>query len=389
MGINGILIVLWLLILGFSWWMPSLTEPTLTLGVRIPVDKQSHPVVHAAIRQYRWGIVGMAAVLVAGMAIFSHLLAWPAVAEGGTLGLVGVLTVNYVLARQRIMCAKVDEQWYVGLSQAVVADTDLRMRPPRVPWLWLMPSFVLLVATGLVGLYQYPRMPPQLAIHFGATGQPDAWLTKTPLHAFLPLYIELATSALFWAISIWIARSVQRTDPNRFAVSVAQQRVFRQIMGRAMGVAVTLMDLGLTASCFTSWGLLGHVSNLVLWGPLLGAAVLAGAAVWSGQNGSRLAVRTGDGKQRDGRRNLEKSDNFSSISQGLNPGQDHPVVARDDDRFWRGGLVYFNRQDPAWFVPKRFGIGWTVNFGHPLVWLALLLLIVFISGIPFLLGHGG
>ena len=41
------------------------------------------------------------------------------------------------------------------------------------------------------------------------------------------------------------------------------------------------------------------------------------------------------------------------------------VVARDDDRFWRGGLLYVNGDDPAVLVPKRFGIGWTVNFGNP------------------------
>lgn len=37
----------------------------------------------------------------------------------------------------------------------------------------------------------------------------------------------------------------------------------------------------------------------------------------------------------------------------------------DDDRFWRGGLVYVNRDDPALMVPRRFGLGWTLNFGNP------------------------
>lgn len=42
------------------------------------------------------------------------------------------------------------------------------------------------------------------------------------------------------------------------------------------------------------------------------------------------------------------------------------LVPRDDDRFWRGaGTVYVNADDPAILVPKRVGIGWTVNFGNP------------------------
>jgi uncharacterized membrane protein len=41
------------------------------------------------------------------------------------------------------------------------------------------------------------------------------------------------------------------------------------------------------------------------------------------------------------------------------------VVFRDDDRYWSGGLFYNNPDDPAVFVPKRYGLGWTVNFGNP------------------------
>jgi uncharacterized membrane protein len=41
------------------------------------------------------------------------------------------------------------------------------------------------------------------------------------------------------------------------------------------------------------------------------------------------------------------------------------AVFRDDDRYWYGGFFYNNPDDPAVFVPKRFGLGWTVNFGHP------------------------
>jgi uncharacterized membrane protein len=41
------------------------------------------------------------------------------------------------------------------------------------------------------------------------------------------------------------------------------------------------------------------------------------------------------------------------------------TVFRDDDRYWYGGLFYNNPDDPALLVPKRYGLGWTVNFGNP------------------------
>jgi uncharacterized membrane protein len=42
---------------------------------------------------------------------------------------------------------------------------------------------------------------------------------------------------------------------------------------------------------------------------------------------------------------------------------------RDDDRFWKGGLFYVNRDDPAVMVGARFGAGWTFNLGNPAAWL--------------------
>jgi uncharacterized membrane protein len=65
------------------------------------------------------------------------------------------------------------------------------------------------------------------------------------------------------------------------------------------------------------------------------------------------------------------------------------VVFRDDDRYWYGGFFYNNPDDPDPFVPKRYGLGWTVNFGHPvgkLVLIAMLLLGLVLPLVVALLG---
>lgn len=38
---------------------------------------------------------------------------------------------------------------------------------------------------------------------------------------------------------------------------------------------------------------------------------------------------------------------------------------RENPANWKLGLFYFCPRDPAFLVPKRVGIGWTVNFGNP------------------------
>jgi uncharacterized membrane protein len=36
-----------------------------------------------------------------------------------------------------------------------------------------------------------------------------------------------------------------------------------------------------------------------------------------------------------------------------------------DDSNWYNAFFYNNPDDPALFVPRRSGWGWTLNFGHP------------------------
>ncbi|WP_230854840.1 DUF5808 domain-containing protein [Arthrobacter terrae] len=51
----------------------------------------------------------------------------------------------------------------------------------------------------------------------------------------------------------------------------------------------------------------------------------------------------------------------------------------DDDSQWIAGLIYNNPEDPWLLVPKRAGIGWTINWGRPAgkaITLAMLLLVL-------------
>jgi uncharacterized membrane protein len=64
------------------------------------------------------------------------------------------------------------------------------------------------------------------------------------------------------------------------------------------------------------------------------------------------------------------------------------AVFRDDDRYWYGGFFYSNPDDPALFVEKRYGLGWTLNFGHPqarLVLIGSLVVVLVLSILPVLI----
>ncbi|MDN3579908.1 DUF5808 domain-containing protein [Mucilaginibacter flavus] len=48
---------------------------------------------------------------------------------------------------------------------------------------------------------------------------------------------------------------------------------------------------------------------------------------------------------------------------------------RNDFKYWKWGIIYINADDPAIWLPKRTGLGWTLNFAHKRSFVYLVLLI--------------
>ena len=64
------------------------------------------------------------------------------------------------------------------------------------------------------------------------------------------------------------------------------------------------------------------------------------------------------------------------LAGGAHPRTDAAIGGHPADRCWKAGIFYVNPDDPALFVEKRFGIGYTLNFAHPVSWLVLSLAIL-------------
>jgi uncharacterized membrane protein len=53
-----------------------------------------------------------------------------------------------------------------------------------------------------------------------------------------------------------------------------------------------------------------------------------------------------------------------------------PVGDRTADRYWKLGVFYFNPDDAAIVVEKRFGLGYSLNFARPTTWGIMALLLI-------------
>jgi uncharacterized membrane protein len=141
---------------------------------------------------------------------------------------------------------------------------------------------------------------------------------------------------------------------------MAAQLRFRAAMTRflsGLGILTTLLMMLLSVGAVrVSVGEAGALPNIVMW-PALGLllAYSIGGSLY-------LMFRYGQGGAR-----LERAAGEAPLTDGL-----------ADNRRWVLGMFYVNRDDPAFLVEKRFGLGYTINFGNPV---AVTLLVLFVAAI--------
>jgi uncharacterized membrane protein len=220
-------------------------------------------------------------------------------------------------------------------------------------WALQIGPFAALAVAALYLRSRWASLPERFPVHWGLDGRPNGWATRNLAGVYGPLLIAAviaATMALF-------ARLLQRQagQIHHAGVPAAAERRFRRtvlwtLLGSeylivAVSIWVSLLPLAAAAAP-------GGTAGPPPLAPVLGLVLTFVAVV------TVVLVRAGRGMARP-------------------PGATHPRAAaapgggRSPDRCWKAGIFYFNPDDPAVFVVKRIGIGYTFNFAHPVAWLLL------------------
>jgi uncharacterized membrane protein len=316
--------------------LPSVNSPTVPFGVRVPDQHANDPMVVRQTRVYRLRVLisGIIAAL-AGMGIFA-LTGEPLLLPLSVLMLVGAWYGCFFLANQEIRAAKAAGGWYKGLHQGIAVDTDLRIDPPRFPWLWLAPALIITGATVVTGVISYPSMPGILAVHYGANGLPNRLVAKSVGAAFSLVFVQIGMTALLAGIAAAIVRSKPDIDPAHPVGSARWARQYISLSTKALLGLVATIDLGMMGSSMLMW-----TGTVTPWAPPVVALPILAAVV-----GTVVVLA---------RHNRERGES----------GEDTGLTHRDDDKYWHGGLFYINREDSTLLVPRRFGLGWSLNLGNP------------------------
>jgi uncharacterized membrane protein len=328
--------VLLLLVLVLGLALPSIADPTVPFGVRVPDAHVGDPAVRRQTRTYRWRVLGSGIIAAAGSLALYAVTGVTLMLPLSVLILVGAWYGCFFLANHAIRAAKAAGGWYEGVRQGIAVDTELRVHPPRFPWLWLVPALTITAVTIAIGVLSYRSMPDVLGVHYGAGGLPDRLVGKSVESAFSLVFVQVGVTALLGGIAAAVFHSRADLDPARPVGSARWYRQYMVLSAKALLGLAAMIDVGMLGSSLLMW-----TGTVTAWAPLVVVvSILAGVLV---------AVVV-----------------LARNNRGWDPSEaETGLTHRDDDRQWRGGLVYINRADHALFVPRRFGVGWALNFGNP------------------------
>lgn len=225
---------------------------------------------------------------------------------------------------------------------AANSPSALAAHPAPMPGGWPLQwsPFAILAATAIYLGIRWDEIPPRFPVHWAASGHANGWSTRTPLGVYGPLLFGAIVMGAV-AASSYLALHYGRPGHGSMSRSLAGD------FAREMGVFLLSLEFFL-AVIFSFVGLLPLMASRdpgVL--PILIATVAMLVALIFAM--SRLAKHHARLHAADG------------PSPAGGTAADH----------WKLGVFYANPDDEALFVPKRFGIGYTLNFSHAAAWILM------------------
>lgn len=291
-------------------------------------------------RQYqRRVVVNGCGTIALALALFAVLgdMGLAMVAAAGTSYLVGVTIWAFVSGRRQVLPHAV--------APTSVREAGLAPRkglPVGLGALWVGPFVIIAAAVAFLAL-RYDALPEQIPMHYNAAGQVDRYVAKS-IGAVFAMPMVATVTCLLMALITWsMGRGMKRaraTGPT----AVREAGMLR------LTVTILLVVQYFIAMLFSAIAVVAVLppEQAGKWAMILamvGSVGMLGliTAILMRYRGAMAPVA----------------------------GNGAPVGDGTPDSRWKWGMIYYNPDDPALWVEKRFGIGYTTNMARPAAWVLL------------------
>jgi uncharacterized membrane protein len=368
---SGFMIILFLLILLpvfiSTMFIPYWTRKTESFGVSIP-EKIYYSAELKEMRQQYTRITGILGILTTTIFL---LLGRLIVNDETTLSIIfSIVILLYLLLtfivyyqfHRKMKELKKRKKWSEEKSQVLFVNMKFRDHKLTYSNFWFLIPFAITMFVIVITLQNYHLIPDNIPMQYDFEGNITNWTEKSYKSVLMMPIMSVYLTLLFLFINSMIGKAKQQIDADRPNESMRQNVIFRRRWSAYIILTGALLSLLFS---FIQLSFIYPIDQeLLTYVPLIFAAIVTIGAIV-------LSITTGQGGSR------VKSQSNTTI--------DGTIINRDDDRHWKLGVLYFNKKDPALFLEKRFGVGWTINYARPLAWMIFLLIIGLAIGIPYLL----
>lgn len=353
------------LIIVIQAFTPYLVKKTEAFGIYVPEEYTQDPHLSRLKKIYAWQCLVVGAVLTGGYTVWMTVVE---AAEGTVAGwgiglqlaLIFFSMVLYFRNHVRVRELKEQQAWEAGKTKKVVADLQFRHDLKIVPgWIFILP---IVMTAGLVGytVLVFDQLPEKIPTHWGLDGAADAFTDKTAFSSIAMLLVLFLMQLLFLFLN-----QGMRNSGAKIRASRKKQSRERELISRKYGsILLAISSAGITF-LFAYLHLLTVFPNL---GNPFQSMALISAFVLLTLAATGLYVYK-----------IVKTSHSSEEAPELD------VLDADDDKYWKGGLIYINKEDPSMLVEKRFGVGWTINLGNTKTWILIMLPLIAMLVLAFML----
>ena len=363
--------------LAITWIMakaPSLASPGTPLGVRVPKAYLSDSTVTSALAGYKvrtWGF-GIAATILSLFAWKLPLLA----AVPSLLVTLGGLWA-YISQRRRIIAAKKAGGWFDEVETTIAArvSTTANGTPefagiptPTFPWVTMLASLLCIAAGAIIVASHWSAIPDPVPVHWNGSMEADNWSDKSIGSVFFSSFVALALLGLFAIICSFIAHSEVSPRSERNIKARVRNEANLALTNTGMGILTLLISAGMAFTQVT-----GPVPQFQRFN---GVAIITMLVLAVGGSIGLVAFL------------LYKQSQLSEQLRGIRfPDEDKE--SPDNDHLYKWGVMYYNPEDPAVLVDKRFGTGMSFNYARWQAKVFLSLVVIILVGslaLPVILG---
>lgn len=358
-SINSMVIVLFLI----TYFLNKLSNKGIFFGVRFPMEYLREKELLDLDKSYKKIVLALFSVIfvvvnMVGFNIsnFTDDIMGMFMGVTSIVLLVGAnsLIIIYYFKAKKL---KKERGWTYKRRNVVVTDTTLR-KPKKdekyksIGSKWFLLLLIFPMAMAILTAYKYNSLPQIMEIPNTTFGAFDPHTLRGKLIMFQFPLSQLFTVILMYIISIVISNSKSDLNSGTIESAVIRKKKYKRL-GSIMLMVTTLqmmiMFSILQGSILFQYGIttINYIFMITLFLTIL---IFIVAFIRVGQDGKNP-------------QSIEEKDE----------------LYKDDDDKWILGGLYYNKNDPAWMVEKRIGIGWTVNFANPKAWFATGGLILFIA----------